>query len=140
MMDPFLARTMIETLREGINPITGQALSQNDSCANEDIQAALQTVLEHCTIAPVEQYGLFAEDDPQTARKKRAQKNAQRYPRGGEVWSAKEEKELLAMLRRGKNIHQIANALKRTPRAISERMKNLQCAPVARSQKTENQE
>lgn len=140
MMDPFLARTMVEALSEGINPVTGQALSQHDSCSDEEIRWALQTVLEHCTIAPVEQCDLFDEDDPQTARKKRAAKNAQRYPRGGEVWSAKEEKELVTMLRRGKNIYQIANALKRTPRAISERMKNLQCAPVKGSKKKENQE
>lgn len=137
MMDPFLARTMVESLSRGINPATGQMLGHNDSCSVEEIQTALQTVLEHCTIASAEQCALFEEDDPQTARKKRAIQNAQRYPRGGEAWSPNEEKELLTMLRRGKNIHQIANALKRTPRAISERMKNLQCTPSQKSDKKE---
>ncbi len=140
MMDPFLARTMVESLRNGINPVTGQVLSSNDSCSNEEVQAALQVVLEHCTIASVEQYILQEQEDKQSARKNRAAKNAQRYPRGGEVWSAKEEQELLTMLRRGKNIYQIANVLKRTPRAISERMKNLQCVPTRQNKKTDNQE
>lgn len=140
MMDPFLARTMVESLRNGINPVTGQVLSGNDSCSNEEVQAALQAVLEHCTIASVEQYILQEQEDKQSARKNRGLKNAQRYPRGGEVWSVKEEQELLTMLRRGKNIYQIANVLKRTPRAISERMKNLQCVPTRQNKKTDNQE
>jgi len=29
-MDPFLARTMVETLSKGINPITGYVLSKNE--------------------------------------------------------------------------------------------------------------
>lgn len=140
MMDPFLARTMIESLNRGVNPVTGQVLSHNDSCSNEDIQEALQTVLEHCTIEPVEQYLLRTKEEKQSAREVRAAKNAQRYPRGGEVWSAKEEQEMLTMLRRGKNIYQIANVLKRTPRAISERMKNLQFAPVKGHKKDGKQE
>ena len=40
-MDPFLARTMVENLSKGINPVTGRALPQNDICANEDVQDAL---------------------------------------------------------------------------------------------------
>ena len=40
-MDPFLARTMVETLSKCINPVTGRVLDPNDSCANEEIQDAL---------------------------------------------------------------------------------------------------
>ena len=36
-----LARTIIETLAKGINPLTGWILSENDSCAQEEIQEAL---------------------------------------------------------------------------------------------------
>ena len=55
-MDPFLARTMVENLSKGINPITGRALPQNDICANEEVQDALLEVLEHCAIESTEQY------------------------------------------------------------------------------------
>lgn len=137
-MDPFLARTMVETLSKGIDPLTGRVLGQRDSCAKEEIQEALQEVLMHCTIESVEQYILRVQDDKASARKARAAKNAQRYPRGGEPWSHKEEQELLSMLRRGKNLYQIASVLKRTPRAIAERMKNLQCVPIERGKATES--
>ena len=40
-MDDMLARTIIETLAKGINPLTGWILSENDSCAQEEIQEAL---------------------------------------------------------------------------------------------------
>ncbi len=49
-MDDMLARTIIETLAKGINPLTGWILSENDSCAQEEIQEALKIVLEHCSI------------------------------------------------------------------------------------------
>ena len=55
-MDPFLARTMIESLSKGINPLTGCALPTRDICANEDVQEALLEVLEHCSIESAEQY------------------------------------------------------------------------------------
>ena len=40
-MDPFLARTMVESLSKGINPLSGRVLPLNDSCSNEKIQDAL---------------------------------------------------------------------------------------------------
>lgn len=140
MTDPFLARMMVEALSRGINPVTGQAVSHNDSCFDEEVQAALRVVLAHCTIESAEQCVLQADEDKSAARKRRAAQNAQRYPRGGEPWSAKEEQQLLSMLRRGKNIYQIANALKRTPRAVSERMRNLQCVPTQRTKKQDDHE
>ncbi len=139
-MDPFLARTMVEALSRGVDPLTGRVLAQRDSCAKEEIQQALEEVLAHCTIESVEQYILRVQEDKASARKARAAKNAQRYPRGGEPWTQKEEQELLSMLRRGKNLYQIASVLKRTPRAISERMKNLQCVPVAREKMAQEQQ
>ncbi len=124
-MDPFLARSMVEKLSGGVNPITGQPLGHGDSCADEEIRQALQTVLEHCTIASVEQCVLRAQEEGRDARKERAAQNASRYPRGGEPWTAAEEQRMLTMLRRGKDIYQIANVLRRTPRAISERMRSV---------------
>ncbi len=137
-MDPFRARSIVEMLSRGIDPATGRALRRGDSCAAEDVRAALTEVLEHCTIVSAEQYILETETDACSAREKRAAQNAQRYPRGGETWSTREERELLSLLRRGKNIYQIAAALKRTPRAISERMRNLQYATAAREEKRDD--
>ena len=51
-----LARTIIETLAKGINPLTGWILSENDSCAQEEIQEALKIVLEHCSIESTAEY------------------------------------------------------------------------------------
>ena len=134
-MDPFLARTMVETLSKGINPITGRALDKRDSCANEEIQDALIEVLEHCTIESVEQYMIRLKEEKESEREERKIRNAKRYPRGGEPWTAEEEQDLLSMHRRGKSIYQIASILKRTPGAISDRLKKLQCRPIYRTKK-----
>ena len=45
--DDLMARTMVENLSIGINPLTGRALPPSDCCANEVVQEALKTVLEH---------------------------------------------------------------------------------------------
>lgn len=134
-MDPFLARTMVETLSKGINPVTGRALDKRDSCANEEIQDALIEVLEHCTIESVEQYMIRLKEEKESEREERKIRNAKRYPRGGEPWTAEEEQDLLSMHRRGKSIYQIASILKRTPGAISDRLKKLQCRPIYRTKK-----
>lgn len=118
-MDPFLARNMIESLSKGVDPVTGRPLSQNDSCSNEEVRQALQEVLTHCTIDLAQQESLLTRED-------RRKGNAQRYPRGGESWTATEEQEVLNLLRRGKNVYQIAASIKRTPRAIAERLKVMQ--------------
>lgn len=123
-MDPFVAREMVEALSHGLNPATGKALSRHDCCCAEEVQAALAEVLAHCTIEPAEQTDLFTQG--QSLRQIRAAQNTRRYPRRGERWSRSEEQLLLTALRRGKNIYQIAASLKRTPAAISDRIKSIQ--------------
>lgn len=49
-MDEMLARTMVETLAKGIDPVSGLALPDDHLCNNEDMQEALEIVLENCTI------------------------------------------------------------------------------------------
>ena len=49
-MDELMARTMIETLAKGIDPVSGLALPDDHLCNNEDMQEALEIVLENCTI------------------------------------------------------------------------------------------
>lgn len=134
-MDPFMARTMVETLSKGINPVTGLALSYRDSCANEDVQDALIEVLAHCTIESAEQFQLRLREEKQERHECRMEENKRRYPRGGEPWSASEEQQLLTLHRQRKSIYQIAGILKRTPGAISDRLKKLQAQPIYRAKK-----
>lgn len=134
-MDPFLAQTMVESLSKGINPITGRALPQSDICANEDVQDALLEVLEHCTIESTEQYLVRLKEEKKEKAEARRERNLSQYPRGGEPWSKEEEAQMLSLHRSGCNIYKIANILKRTPGAISDRMKKLQAKPIYRTKK-----
>ena len=72
-MDDLMARTMVENLSIGIDPITGRVLPKYDSCANEVVQEALRTVLDNCSL---ESYGTILEkqraeraDHQKTAKK-----------------------------------------------------------------------
>ena len=49
-MDDLRARTMVETLAKGIDPVSGLALPDDHLCNNEEMQEALEIVLENCTI------------------------------------------------------------------------------------------
>lgn len=132
-VDPFLARTMVEALSKGINPLTGCALSSNDICTLEEVQDALLAVLEYCSIESNEQYLVRIKEKKRTNREETHKHNAEKYPRGGTAWSSEEENKLLYMHRHGCNIYQIANTLKRTPGAISDRLRKLRSKPMYRN-------
>ena len=100
--DDLMARTMVENLSIGINPLTGRALSPSDCCANEVVQEALKAVLEHCSL---ESYASILE-------RQRKEKEA-----------AQKEKLYDLFFRRKNNIWQIANVLKRTPGSVSTHLK-----------------
>lgn len=134
-MDPFLARTMVETLSKGIDPTTGRALPETDACANDTIQDALLEVLEHCSIESTEQYLFRIKEEKREKAEEKRERNARLYPRGGEPWTRQEEARMLSLHRSGRNIYQIANTLKRPPGAIANRIKKLQEAPIYRTKK-----
>ena len=67
-MDDLMARTIVENLSLGVNPISGQALDDNDVCANETVQEALRVVLEHCSL---ESYNTKAHERSPKKRKER---------------------------------------------------------------------
>ena len=71
-MDDLLARTMVENLSIGIDPITGKLLRQDDSCANEFVQEAIRTVLDHCTI---DSYATILERQRKEQKEQREKKN-----------------------------------------------------------------
>ena len=131
-MDPFMARTMVETLSKGINPITGRALPLTDSCSIEEIQDALIEVLAHCSIESNEQYLLRLKEEKEALRKQKREETAKRYPRSREAWTKEEEMQLLSLYKKQYNIFRIANILKRTPSSISSRLKKISNKPVYR--------
>lgn len=135
-MDPFLARTMVESLSKGINPLSGRVLPLNDSCSNEKIQDALIEILDHCTIESNEQYLFRIKQEKVQERKQRREENRKKYPRCMEFWSKEEERQLIQMHHRGANIYMIANVLKRTPTAIENRLKKIQERPIYRNKKS----
>lgn len=134
-MDPFLARTMVESLSKGLDPLTGKALPWSDSCSKEEIQDALLEVLDHCMIESNEQYLFRLKEEKAAASRERRERNAKKYPRGGEPWLSDEEKQLLQMHHSGFNIYQIASILKRTPSSIEGRLKKMQERPIYRNPK-----
>ena len=137
-MDPFLARTMVESLSKGIDPLSGRALPPKDSCSNEEIQEALLEVLAHCSIESNEQYLVRLKEEKAATRRAKRNEYVKRYPRGGEPWQDEEEKQLLRMHRKGFNIYKIANILERTPGAIADRLKKLQEDPIYRTAKNQD--
>ena len=137
-MDSFLARTMVESLSKGIDPLSGRALPLKDSCSNEEIQEALLEVLAHCSIESSEQYLVRLKEEKAATRRAKRNEYAKRYPRVGEPWQDEEEKQLLRMHRKGFNIYKIANILERTPGAIADRLKKLQEDPIYRTAKNQD--
>lgn len=59
------------------------------------------------------------------ATKTRAEDRARRYFRQGEHWSADEDWKLSALYNNGYSVSHIANILKRSPQAVSSRIKKL---------------
>ena len=124
--DDLMARTVVENLSIGINPLTGRALPPSDCCANEVVQEALKTVLEHCSL---ESYASILErqrKEKEASREARKERRVTRYPNTGQPWTREEEEKLYDLyFRRKNNIWGIADILKRSPGSISARLKKL---------------
>ena len=122
--DDLMARTMVENLSIGINPLTGRALPPSDCCANEVVQEALKAVLEHCSL---ESYASILErqrKEKEAAQKEKKECRKAQYPNTGKTWSREESEKLYDLyFRRKNNIWQIANILKRTPGSVSTHLK-----------------
>jgi len=124
-MDDLMARTMVENLSIGIDPVTGKTLSKNDSCANEVVQEAIRTVLDHCAI---DSYATILERQRKEKKEnaeKRKEEQKTRYPNQGKPWTERETGMLSVLCREGYAIPHIANVLKRTPSAIAHQLKKL---------------
>ena len=124
-MDDLMARTMVENLSVGIDPVTGKALPHTDSCANEVVQEAIRTVLEFCSI---ESYATFLERqrrEQREAAEKRKEERKRRYSNQGKPWTRNDDGELLMLYQKRYPVPHMANILKRSPSAIGNRLKKL---------------
>lgn len=120
--DDLMARTMVENLSVGINPLTGRALPPSDCCANEVVQEALKAVLDHCSL---ESYASILEQQRREKKEKKERRKAQ-YPNAGKAWSREEDQRLYDLyFHRKHSIWQIANILKKTPGSITSHLKKI---------------
>lgn len=130
-MDELLARTMVETLSKGIDPLSGRALPESHLCSNEEIQEALETVLEKCTIESNEQLLKRLRDEKKAQKRERAAYYKARFVNQGKEWT-REEEETLISLNRQYNIWRISNIMGRSPGAVSSHLKHLDIKPNKR--------
>ncbi|MEG2137088.1 MAG: hypothetical protein RRY64_00375 [Oscillospiraceae bacterium] len=133
-MDQLLARTMVETLSKGLNPLIGTVLPDTDICASEEIQEALITVLSACTIESNEALlkRLREEKKEAAAEKKEQRKN--QYRSHGNPWTNSEEQRAL-QLNRNYNIWYTAKVLGRSPNSIRSKLARLGVIPNKKTYK-----
>lgn len=96
------AREILETLAEGIDPLTGEVLPADDLCNQGEIVRALYCVLK------------AVQDQPKTQKE-----NA------GKPWTAHEEAALCRMFDAGAAKREICAELKRTEGAVAARLVRL---------------
>lgn len=122
--DDLMARTMVENLSVGINPLTGRVLPPSDCCANEVVQEALKAVLDHCSLESYASILKRQKEEKEAAQKEKKERRKAQYPNTGKMWSREESEKLYDLYFRRKNsIWQIANILKRTPGSVSSHLK-----------------
>lgn len=122
-MDPFLARTMVETLSKGLDPLRGGTLSQSDICNNSEMQEALETVLQFCSIESVEDFLKRQKDEKKAEQKARTKANKLANSRAGEPWSSQELSRAID-LNRTYNIWHIAKVLGRSAGGVQSKLEH----------------
>lgn len=128
-MDDLMARTMVENLSIGIDPLSGKALPHTDACSNEIVQEAIKTVLEYCSI---DSYATILErqrKEKRDAVEKCKKERKERCPNQGKPWTGREDGILFQLYQEGYPIPHIANILKRSPSAIKSRLRKIGMQP-----------
>lgn len=107
-MDIEHAKTLIEALADGVNPITGELLPSTDSCNQIEITRALHSILHY----------LNTSNEPQK-RKAPQPENA------GKSWNEEEDAQLLNEYHADMRFSDIARVHGRTRNAIVARLERL---------------
>ena len=102
-MDITRAKEIIELLADGVNPLTGEVLSANDSCNQVEVVKALHTVLKHMS----------------SISKVHPAENA------GKPWSPEDEEILCKMYDSRCTIKEMCNRFGRTKGSITARLVHL---------------
>ena len=131
-MDDLMARTMVENLALGIDPLTGKLLSKRDVCSNEMVQDALQTVLKNCTL---ESYATQLHRERMEKKEKERLSKTQRvsesvsYAKEGLPWTYMDDRQLETLVAKRYTIEKIVKKVQRSPEEIKSRMSmlNLKC-------------
>jgi len=99
------AKELLEMLADGVNPVTGEVLSADDSCNQPEVIRAL-----HLAVAQLE---------------KAAQKAKYLPANAGKPWTAEDEENLCRMFNKGCSKKEICGFFKRTEGAIAARLVQL---------------
>lgn len=102
-MDITRAKEILELLADGVNPLTGEVLSANDSCNQVEVVRALHAVLKHMSSIP----------------KAHPAENA------GKPWSPEDEETLCKMYDSRCTIKEMCNRFGRTKGSITARLVHL---------------
>ena len=105
-MDIQRAKELLAVLSDGVNPLTGELLPEDDSCNQVEIVRALNTVLR------------YLDNQPQKSTKP-SPDNA------GKPWTAEDEEALSRMFEQGCTKKEICSYFKRSPGAIAARLVKL---------------
>ena len=100
------AKQLITMLADGVNPITGEVLAENDSCNQVEVVRALHLILRHL-------------DNPPKKTLKPSLANA------GKPWTAEEEAVLCRMFDTNCTKKEICTYFKRSTEAIAARLVKL---------------
>lgn len=105
-MDITRAKKIVEILADGVNPMTGEVLSDSDSCNQVEVVRALHTVLK-------------ALDTPQQKSRKPKAENA------GKPWTESDDRTLCEMYYAGYSNRELCEHFKRSSGAIDSRLVKL---------------
>ncbi len=107
-MDIAYAKKLLETLADGVNPVTGEVLSDEDSCNQPDVIRAL-----HLAATCLE-------------KAEKAEKRAKSLPENaGKPWNAEDDNKLTRMFEQGRSSREICNEFRRTEGSIAARLVRL---------------
>lgn len=107
-MDILHAKELLTILADGVNPMTGEVLPQEDPCNQVEIVRALHAVL-----------GAISEPEAIDAKQKNKPVNA------GKPWTKEEEAEIIAAFDAGTPVAQIAKDHGRTRGSVRSRLTQL---------------
>lgn len=117
------AYTLLETLMDGVNPITGELLPEDHVCHEPAVLRALHKAL--VALQECESNTQITPPETEQVSQKPERKKAVGRERAGEAWSREEEAQLWDLWENGATKNEIAKLLKRSSWAIHRRLERL---------------